>query len=472
MDKMTFAKAISSQEIEDSNGLVTYTGSTDRNVDLFYAIGASRGKNIIPLFKKAYDENAELACRIALYARDIRGGMGERKLYRDILEYLSEKDFDLTIRLLNKTPLVGRWDDIFSVKEDTAAFNFSLAMVKEVLNNPALKEHKGLLCKWLDRKGPIAVKVREYLKLSPKQYRKMLVNNTSVVEQNMCAKDWTGINYSHVPSVAAARYQKAFSRHDPDGYKEYRDSLVKNDGSAKINAGAVFPYDVIASLKKGNPDIANAQWNALENFVGDAKILPMVDVSGSMACKAGGYASKSSVSCMDVSISLGLYLADKNKGAFHGLYLSFSENSVLTKVEGKNLSQKYQHVMTKNIGYSTNLAKAFDSVLKTAVSNNVPQEEMPEIILIISDMNFNSTWYGGTSMAMITTKYQSAGYRIPKIVYWNVNDNGTTPVKANSQGIAMVSGFSPSIVRNILAAKDFSPKAIMLDAVMKDRYSI
>jgi hypothetical protein len=217
-----------------------------------------------------------------------------------------------------------------------------------------------------------------------------------------------------------------------------------------------------------------AQWDALPNFIGDANVLPMVDSSGSMTCAAGGHSSKSGLTCLEVAISLGLYFADKNTGKFKDTFLTFSRTPKLVNLKG-NINQKIDQMNTGEVA-NTDLNKAFDLILKTAVDNKVPQAEMPGTLVIFSDMQFDQgVDHDDSAIEMIARKYQAAGYELPKVVFWNLNAAyGNTPVKFDKSGTALVSGFSPAVAKGILSGNmdDFSPEAIMLKTVMVDRYAI
>jgi len=473
---MQFAEAVKNQSARTANGMKARVGSASACVDLFYNIGASRGKDIVPAFTAAYVENRDLALRIALWARDARGGSGERQVFRDILAYMEKANPADAALLIHKIPELGRFDDLFvfsDAKLKWEAFN--------LLGNH-LREGNGLAAKWTPRKGPLAREIREFFGMTPKQYRKTLVGMTNVVETQMCANNWDSINYSHVPSVAHARYKKAFGRHGTT-YAEYVTKLVKGEAGVKINAGAVFPYDVLKgrigawgrqSWTNTELDAIQAQWDALPNFIGDASVLPMVDSSGSMTCAAGGYNSKSGLTCLEVAVSLGLYFADKNKGKFKDTFLTFSNTPKLVNLKG-NINQKIDQMCTGEVA-NTNLHKAFDLVLKTALENKVPQEEMPETLVIFSDMQFDTcVEHDDSAIEMIERKYQAAGYELPKVVFWNLNAAyGNTPVKFDKRGTALVSGFSPAVAKGILSndMDDFTPEAIMLKTVMVDRYAV
>ena len=467
-----FVNAVANQEARTANGMKARKSTAKATVDLFYNIGASRGKDITGAFTAAYVENSDVALRIAQWARDVRGGAGERQLFRDILVHLEKRDPDAALALLRKVPEVGRWDDIF-VFQTTALKSAAYTMLGD-----ALRANNGLAAKWTPRKGQIAAEIRAFFGMTPKQYRKSLVAMTKVVETQMCAGDWDNINFSHVPSVAARNYKKAFNRHTP-AFAEYVAKLVAGDKTVKVNANAIYPHDVLkgiahsftGGLNKTETDHVIAQWDALPNYVGDASILPLVDVSGSMTCPAGG---SGQVRCLDVAVSLGLYLADKNKGVFKDTFLTFSSKPELVTLKG-NIVEKVDQMSRSNWDMSTDLHKAMDKILSVAVKGSVPASDMPAMLLILSDMQFNQcAKYDDSAMEMIERKYAEAGYTVPQIVFWNLNSTGNVPVKADKSGAALVSGFSPSIMTSLLAADldQFTPEGIMLKTVMSDRYAL
>jgi len=473
----TFVEAAKNQTTVTANGMKTFVNSSNALTDLFFDIGASRGKNIIPKFSAAMTQDQELAIRIALWARDVRGGAGERKLFRDILSYLAVSpsvNKDVIVSLLNKAVQLGRWDDILVVFEYETMKDYRPVVI--LMIDHALMVNQDALCaKWMPRKGPVAIALREGMGLSPKQYRKVLVNLTKVVETQMCAKDWNGINFNHVPSLAMARYKKAFNKNSTE-YKEWAAKLASGDKSVKVNAGAVYPYDVIKGwsaygMTKAQVSVINAQWDALPDYINDANILPLVDVSGSMTCKAGGSDSKSVTTCLDVSLSLGLYCASKNKGAFKDMMLTFSAKPELLTLRG-NVVQKLEQMSRSSWGMNTDVTAALTKILDVAVKGNVKQEDMPSMLLIMSDMQFDAC-ANYSAHEMINKKYKDAGYNTPVVVFWNLNASGNSPVKFDKSGTALVSGFSPSIMKSVLSVNldDITPYGIMMKTIMDERYS-
>lgn len=451
------------------NGAHTFASSLNSNLDLFFKVGASRGKvqETVNQFKKAAREDAKLATRIALWARDARGGAGEREVFRAILKELPE---DTQAALIEKVVELGRWDDL-SVLVESASAPVQVRAAKYW--KEAVMSGHGLAAKWAPRKGELAAKLRGLWGMTPKQYRKTLVNTTKVVETQMCAKQWNEIEFAHVPSVAAARYNAAFFRNAPEAYKVYKEALVK--GETKINASAVFPHDVVRAgfATWGAPavdkDVIDAQWKALPDFLAgkNSDILVMSDVSGSMSVAVSG-----TVTAMHISIALGLYISERQPGAFKDLVLTFSTNPTFHKVHGAGITDRISNLSRAEWGMSTDINKAFRVVLDTAVKNNVPAADMPKMLLILSDMEFDHCG-GRTNFQAAQKLFAEAGYELPKIVFWNLNSrSANVPVRHNEQGVALVSGFSPSILKSILAAEEFTPEKIMLDTVMNPRYDV
>ena len=473
---MKFVDALRQEDQVTENGMATNSTSLNACVDLFFNSGAMRGQDkqrLIATFSKAFNEDPKRAMKLLFWARDVRGGAGERQVFRDIIKYLAE-EHDLTLKAnLEFVSEFGRWDDLLEL------IGTRLEKDAMTLISDALIAENGLCAKWMPRKGMAAVKLRNFMGMTPKEYRKSLVGLTNVVETKMCAKEWDSIEFGKLPSVASARYQKAFGKNAYESYSAYIASLVK--GEAKINAGAVYPYDITKSLTRGNATVANEQWKALPNYMEGANdmILPVVDVSGSMSTSAGG---SKSVTCMDVAVSLGLYISERNEGPFKDAFITFSDNPKLQVLSG-SLKDRYAQMSNSEWGMSTNLEATFKLILDQATRHNLSQDEMPNKILILSDMEFNAATGGGgwrntesswnpTAQQMIEKMYDVAGYTMPQIVYWNIQSrNGGVPVAFDTQGTALVSGFSPAIMTSLLGGDIQSPQQIMDKTIMSDRYT-
>lgn len=462
------------------NGAVTLATSTDRLLDFFYLMGASRGKDLRAEFSRAYTESPELTARALCYLRDAREGVGERELFRSLFKELIRENYKLACAVVDKLPEIGRWDDVV---EAYMCGNDIVAQQAFVLINTALKDKNGLCAKWMPRKGYVAHELRKGLNMSPKQYRRTIVDLSNTVEQQLCAREFKNINYSHVPGIAAARYQATFARHDPEGYAKYKTALVKGDDpKVKVNAGAIFPYDVIKGLKRGDETVANAQWNALPDFTGGSteSVMCVVDSSGSMSSPI----PNSNVSALDVALSLGLYLSERLRGPFKDTFITFSQNPKLQKLSG-TLKNRMQGMNTGEVA-NTNLQGVFDLLLDTAVRNRLDDADLPSKILIISDMEFDQAsapqrygYYGNapapaTNFNVTRQKYAAAGYTMPQLVFWNVmaRNAQNVPVKANQKDVALVSGFSPAVVKSVLGGKVVTPRDVMLETLMRERYNL
>lgn len=471
---MKLVDALQTQDAITENGMATNSSSLNFCVDLFFTIGAMRGQDkerLIRNFSLAFNEDPTRAMKILFWARDVRQGAGERQIFKDILVYLVENQSESLKKNIGLISEYGRWDDLL-VLAGTKLEEEAFSQIQI-----AIGAGNGLCAKWMPRKGTIAQRLREFMEMSPKQYRKTLVNLTNVVETKMCANEWEAIEYGKLPSLASARYQKAFWKRDGERYKLYIEKLTK--GEEKINAGAVYPYDVTKSLERGNKDVANAQWKALPNFMEGSteRVLPVVDVSGSMMSAVGG---NRNVTCMDVSISLGLYISERNEGAFKDAFITFSAEPQLQILKG-TLNERFLQLRRADWGYNTDLQKVFTLILDQAVKNNVPESEMPTKILVLSDMEFDAaihnsvfssnTQWNPTAQQMIQKMFGGAGYKMPGIVYWNIQSRGENiPVSFNETGTALVSGFSPSILKSLLKGEIVSPQQIMDETILSERY--
>lgn len=468
-------EALQTENTTTTNGMTTNSSTLNECVNLFFSIGAMRGKNkenVISLFSKAFAEDPRTAMRILFWSRDVREGAGERQIFRDVMSYLVTNHPQAVKANLDLIPEYGRWDDVHGL------FGTELEGDAISLLVQGLKDANGLTAKWMPRKGEVFNKVRKALKVTPKELRQLVVSLSNTVEQKMCSNRWDEIEYPKTPSLAMSRYNKAFGRNDRERFTEFIQSLKR--GEVKVNAGALYPYDITKNLRfGGNQDLANEQWDALPNWMegSDELILPMVDVSGSMGVSVGGNAN---LTCMEVAISLGMYISERNEGAFKDMFMTFSSNPQIQKLLGP-LSDRYRQLARADWGMSTNLEAAFKTILNQAVRFNIPQDEMPSKVLILSDMEFNQATGGGwrgesdwnpSAMAMIDEMFTNAGYTRPGIIFWNLKSNGGNfPARFDETGTALVSGFSPSVMKAVISNPDsLTPINIMNETVNSERY--
>lgn len=465
---MSFVNAVKNQKMKGKtvteNGMVTRVSSKSALVDFFFQVGALRGKDVVSPFAKAFKADPTLALKIAQWARDARGGAGERQTFRDILRWLvGNYPEAVTLDFIKNIPNIGRWDDLLVlIGPNVVIQKAAIEVIKE-----ALAAGNGLCAKWMPRKGAEAVTLRNAMGLTPKQYRKMLVSLTKVVETQMCANEWQGINYEHVPSVAMMRYGKAFGKHDPFRFSQFKAAV--NSGEAKINASVLFPHDIVRNVRRlQNMDVADLQWKNMPNYVGDANILVMADVSGSMN---NPVLDKSGLTPMDVSVALALYCATKNTGKFKDVFMTFSGQPTFQVINSVKVSDAVREIERAQWDMNTDLNAAFVSLLDMARKNKIPKEEMPKAVVIVSDMQFDQC-ANFTAHKMIKHEYLLKGYDMPSVIFWNVADKTGVPVKFNQTGTALVSGFSPSILKSILSVdlEAMTPEMIMMTAIMSPRY--
>jgi hypothetical protein len=441
-----------------ANGAITHSTSLNACLDLFFIAGASRRmqeSDIIMMFERARAENKNLAYKILFWARDARGGAGEKRFFQIVMEHISKQDAYDYDQLAIYIPEFGYWKDVFKIEQPNSE---NLSWMRTQLEE---SPNANLLAKWFPRRGQWFVAMHKHLKMTPKEFRKKLVSMTKVVETQMCANEWSEINYSQVPSVAMNNHRNAFIKHDGDRYSQFIEDVQA--GKQKINAGVLFPHQLYQAIERGDDATAvEAQWNALPDYMADSteRIIPVCDVSGSMTGLP-----------MDVSVSLGIYISERNKGIFKDAFLTFSESPQMNYLSG-TLSQRMKQLSRADWGMSTNLQATFDLILNSAVRESLPESEMPTKLLIISDMEFDEAQNGHTNLDAIRLKYSNAGYKMPEIVFWNVNGRmGNVPASAKDSGIGLVSGFSPSILKAVLKGEIYSPLQLMLDTVDTARYS-
>lgn len=442
------------------NGMKAHKSTLNSNLDLFFNGGAMRsksGKEIIDIFSKAYGEDKQTAMKILGLIRNCRSGMGEKRFTQTLIPYLADKGESIE-KLTYLAKELGYWKDLFTLF-GTKHESKLLDVIKEHL----LVKKDGLLSKYLDRQGEQASKVRKHLKIqTPKEYRKLLVGLTKVVEQQMASGDWANIKYESVPSKAMSTYSKSFAKHDTTRFNDFIEEAKK--GNTKINSSVLYPYELVRKVRT-DKNTAIAQWNQLPDFIGDDKtnFLVVADTSGSMR-------NSSNPQPYDVSTSLAIYLSEKSKGIFKDVFITFSEKPEIQKLSG-DLHDKVNQFREINAS-NTNLDSVFDLILNSAKKHNLTQSDLPNYVVILSDFQFDRacTNSNHTAFEMIKDKYRVAGYEMPMLIFWNLNASGnSTPVTFNTDGVALVSGFSPSIMKSVLSGK-MNPIDMMMDAISKPIY--
>jgi hypothetical protein len=470
-------------ETRTENGAFAYKSTKSAVLDLFSQGGAMRQSNdneIVRLFSKAFAENPVLAMKTLFYLRDITQGQGERRFFRLALKHLAVHNKGSLVKNLHLIPMFGRWDDMWVLLETDAKADVA-TIVKRQLIADKKAERPSLLAKWMPSENASSYKTKKYagilrrhFETTPKKYRHLLSElraKISLVETKLTEGRYADIAYDKLPAKAGMIYRGAFFRNDEERYKAFLDSLEK--GEVKVNAGTLYPNDIVGKilgegwtrprLTAQDVKLFEGQWKALPNFIGEKseESIVMVDVSGSMTGTP-----------MNVAISLAMYIAERNKGAYKDHFMTFTDSPRLVKIQGSNIVDKVNNISRANWGMNTNIQKALQTVLDVAVKNELPKEEVIKKIYIISDMQFDSCTNGASVNIFkdMESRFNSHGYDLPNIVFWNVNARGNTPMTMNAQGVQLVSGFSPSILTQLLNADGKTPYELMLDVVESDRY--
>jgi hypothetical protein len=465
------------------NAALAYKSTLSHLLDFFGNAGALRKRtdtDVIQLFTKAFAEDKLLALKTLFYIRDVRGGQGERKTFRTILKWLAINYPEVVRKNLLNVPLYGRWDDLYSLFGTELEKDAMVVLTTQLATDwHNMKEGKSvsLLAKWLKSENTsskesvaLAHKFREFLGWNSKKYRKTLSKlrkHIDVVEVKMCAREWDDINFEQVPSKATLNYRKAFEKKAGETYKEYLNRVEK--GEAKINASAVYPYDILRTIVESSQSAtslkaADLQWKALPNFIeGNGKGLVIADTSGSMHGLP-----------LYVAVSLAMYFAERNIGPFKDVFMTFSMNPCFHRLIGNNLLEKWNSLDQGGWDGNTDLQASFDLILRTALANHVQQKDMPSILFIVSDMQFDmaSSSNDKTNFEVMKEKFERAGYKLPNVVWWQVDSRqNNVPIKFSDAGVALVSGSHPSILKKICAAKYLTPLDLMLSAITDKRYN-
>ena len=512
MNKLLKGLKSTTNMVKTQNGADTYQSTLNKVYDLFAQGAAMRGgddEDCIRMFKEAYDENPTLALKCLFYLRDVRGGQGERRFFRTCIKWLADYKVEEVKSLVKYIPEFGRWDDLYSlVRTDAQAEMFEF--IRKQITLDLQSQTPSLAAKWLKSENASARETKQLgaltrnaLNLTPERYRKMLStlrNRIRIVETLMSQGRWDEIEFDKIPSKAGLIYKNAFARHDIT--KERYEKFIKDENTT-VNAKALYPYDVVHqvsklwghdygwydtySLKNVPYDSVermaiNKYWDNLTDYFNGATLnaLAVVDTSGSMT---NGRNSK--IVPMDVAISLGLYCAERAKGPFENHFISFSKTPQLIECSGIDFCDKVTRIYNRNECENTNIEATFDLILDTAIENHLKQSDLPENIIIISDMQFdeargNYSLFSyrnnkplssqSTLMEGIRNKWNHLGYKMPKLIFWNVNaatGAGNIPMK-DEDGITFVSGASPVIFEMVMTGK--TGISVMLDKLLSTRY--
>lgn len=471
---------------EETKWTKTENGADAKNttesalLDMFATIGSMRTRTedeIIKKFELAYQEDQLGAMRCLFWSRDIRGGAGERRVFRILLPYIAKKHPNSLIGNVKYIPEYGRFDDLYSLAGTQLELDAWIVIGEQWRQDvEAMKRNEpcSLLAKWLKKPNSSSENTKKLGKYTAKmlgmdeaEYRKTLSalrRYIDVVEVKMSAGQWDSINYPGVPSRAMMNYRKAFSRHDEQRFGEYIENVSKGD--AKINSGTLYPYDIVEKILYGHEDskVLETQWDNLPDYVGEGiNAVVMADVSGSMTGRP-----------MATSIGLAMYFAERNKGAYHNLFMTFSGKPEFVEMKGRTITEKIRFISKAEWGMNTDLEAALFKILEVATENNCSQDEMPKALIIISDMEIDACarqTHKEQFYDYVSRVYARHGYKVPNVVFWNVNSrHDVFLADKNRKGVQLVSGQSASMFKNLVGCIDKTPVEMMYDVLNSERY--
>ena len=467
--------------MKTENNAVAYK-LKNKCLELFSLIGGTMSwslKDNVKLFYNAYKEDPKVATKVLFYGRGARKGCGIKKTFDNIASGFSSEfvvnNFDEIVnngcaRDIFKWLRLRNYD--YKVIRALAyrVYHIDHSKDPQSWNNgkvePILTEYTGLrhdlLLKWFPRSGKIFTKVRDNLNITNKTLRQLLAS-VETVETLMSKKEWSKINYSTVPGGAMRKYYKAFATHDKKRFDEWKES------KAKAKVSATYPHD-IAKIVREDAGLAIKLWDCLPNYLND-KERPIVisDTSGSMQMDYGDL-----VSTMDISVALGIYCSERMEGPYKDKLITFSEDPDFHDLSRhKTIVDKWEYLWGNHSwGMNTDFEKTYKLLLQSAKMWNVSPDEMPTMIICISDMQFDQatddiTDLGDTHHELMKNAFEEAGYKFPKLVYWNVRASFTlaSPADDVSENTALISGFNPSVLEPILRGEDFNPMKVMYDSI-------
>lgn len=476
------------------NGAVSNKSTYSDCVDLFATIGAMRNARqdeIIKRFVRAYSENPDIAMKILFFARDVRGGLGERRVFRTILAWLAANERKSLERNIGLIAEYGRWDDLLCLL-DTPCRKQTVACISRQLKADCEALTSGgevsLLAKWLPSVNAsnqdtvrLAKLLVKNLGMSDAEYRRTLSAlraHIRILENNLREKDYS-FDYAKQPSKAMFKYRRAFYRNDGERYKAFLDKVVR--GEATLHAETLMPYEMVdpclyrngywsdhcfmLPISDEEKQTLNATWASLPDYGTKENALAVIDTSGSMYWE-------NDPTPASVALSLGLYFAEHNTGAFANHFIEFSAHPQLIEIKGETFADRLRYVCSFCEVANTNIEAVFDLILDAAVKNSVPQEELPAKLYLISDMEFDAAVSGAslTNFENARKKFEAAGYQLPDIIFWNVNSrNEQQPVTVNDVGVALVSGCTPRLFSMVMDG-ELSPYAYMMSVIGSKRY--
>ena len=344
-----------------------------------------------------------------------------------------------------------------------------------------------------------------YIKHAREAYRKEylapLRKALAVVERDITAESFNHINYAKVPSIAMNNYSGLFAKKDFEHFEKYIEKVAQ--GKAKISGAVLLPgllihqvreqYNTVmhtagrsqtsaqpgmsvkklkeAKIAESEGKVIDQQWNTMVQRIKDngkrSSAIAVCDVSGSMTYPS--FPDKSAP--IDTAIGLSLLLAEITAAPFGGHFITFSERPEMQSVDlAASLRDKYVTLSKSRWSMNTDFNAVFERlILPAAQKHQLAAADMVQTVFVFSDMQFDaaqSSYYQAGSSAekwetnyeRIKRKFQTAGYELPHLVFWNLaggrdGDDATTapkPVTKDDIGCTLVSGYSQAMLKMFL----------------------
>ena len=481
--------------------------------------------------EKCWEEDPKKTVAIIFNGRDRLSGKKEKKIANDAMIWLRKNKFNTYANnIKNYIEKYGRWKDLhyigYKLKNIDHKFELNIIAQKLIEDKVNLENNNpvSLCAKWApsendkyDKRRQYAKKVASFIYGSKdmskmekyrKEYLVPLRKKIDIVEAKMCEKDWGTIKYENVPGVASNKLKNAFIKHDEERYRKYQEDVFNR--VKKINVTGILPHELVGvyikDLEKFNKgekcQTTEMQWRTIVENVKKSgnfdNAISIIDVSGSM------FNAKNGSIPAQVAVALGIITSLCCKGNFANKIITFSEEPQLVdlispvKIQEKRiengdnvrdtkdceigsiptLHECIKNIMKIDYGFSTDFVKCNEEIINYAIKNNVPQDKMPTKLFVFTDMQFNNANNSrdndlNTVYNSIVQLYKNNNYKAPKFIFWNLNSdsNEIFPVNCDTEGTAIVSGFSEQLLKIFMNYDEFKPEFIVneiLEPYLKD----
>lgn len=494
-------QAAKKNTVLSANGALEYDTTGSALVDFNARVTEFRNAEasvITDAARKAFEENPVKFVKLIFQIGDIREGRGERHTFNVCMDWLVANHPSVAGEVIALIPEYTRWDYLvrLTVSEDEViAKNATKLVVKQFEADRAVIQNAkdgesvaiSLLAKWMPslqtKKEQDKEVVRHLLRtlhMQEREYRKTLSQMRSylnIIEKSLTLKDYDTIDMEKMSAKQQLRYSSCLERVMAKQRHDYIQAVLR--GEKKMNTTILNPLEIVHEYIKNNRNFQGTEYNedmeAIWSLIpdttsGNGNTLVIRDGSGSMTASIG---AGSKATMLEAASAMAIYCAEHMQGAFHNMFITFSSHPEIVDLSDcPSLSDKLNRLVRFNDCSNTDLEATFDLVLDIAVKNGLSQEEIPSYLMILSDMEFDAArrayshydWKrhqfvdDGCSRDMlfdiIRKKWQTAGYDMPTLVFWQLNGKRTIfPEIDAKNGIIFLSGFSTSELELVMAGK-------------------